>query len=98
MPELSVSGPFDECDLNHNFRLHPMRSNARQAGGLRKRRVRDLDGGEPPAQCQQQLRVEPCPDLSREYEGVVFEIPDQQRAQALTSTLWIGESAHHEFL
>src|SRR2546429_4943413 len=98
MTKLAVNRPFDEGDLHDDLGLHPMRAQPRQPGPSREGRPGDLDRVEPRAQLQQQLRVESGANLPREYEIVVLEISDEQRAEADPLALGIGEAADHELL
>ena len=58
----------------------------------------DLERVEPRAQVEQQLGVEAGADLAGEHEIVLFEVADQQRAQADARALRIGEAADDELL
>ncbi len=59
---------------------------------------RNLDRVEPPAQVEQQLRIEAGADLSREHQVRPVVVADQQRAEADARALRIGESADDELL
>ena len=83
-------------DLHDDLRPHPVRAQARQALGLRERRLRDLERVEPRAQVEQQRRVEAGADLPGEARSRPVEVADEQRAEADARALRIGEAADDE--
>src|ERR1044071_964670 len=98
MPQLAVSGPLDERGLHADFRAHPMRILARQAGSLGEGWRRLRDRVETRAQLQQEFRIEAGAELSREHEIIAFVIADQQRAETDARAARVGESADDELL
>src|SRR5687767_10925397 len=98
VPQLVVLRPFDERHLHDDLGPHPMRAQARQADGLRERRLCHFECVETPPQIEQELGVETGADLAREHEVVAIVVTDQQGAQADAGALRIGESADHQLL
>src|SRR5215472_548893 len=98
MPQLAMTGPFQECDLHHDLRPHPMRPQARQTGGFGKRRLRHFERIEARSKFAQQPGIEPRPELPSEEEILTFVIADEQRSQADTRALRIGKPADHKLL
>src|SRR5687767_10942712 len=98
MSQLVVDRPLGERDLHDDRRLRPVRTNARQSGGFGEGRFADFDAIEASTKIEQQLRVETSTNLAGKNEVVAFEVPHQQRAEADTSSLGIGEPADDELL
>src|SRR5688572_5743230 len=98
MPHLAVSGPLEKGNLHHDLGLYPVSPDPRQAGCFREGSFGDLDRVQSPAQLEQQLRIEPRADFSREHEIVSFVVANEQRAEPDTSALWLGKSTDDELL
>jgi hypothetical protein len=77
VPQFSVDGPLDECDLDDELRTNPVRPDTRQAGRFREWTGGDFDGVHARAQIQQLLRIESGSHLTREYEVVAFKVAEQ---------------------
>ena len=93
-----MRGPLDEGNPHNYLGTRPMRPNARQPDGFGERGPRDLERVEPCPEVQQQPRIEARANLPGKNELVVFEIADEQRAQAHANALRIGEAADHKLL
>src|SRR4051812_27738694 len=97
MPELSVHRPLDEPDLHDDLGANPMAVTG-QAFAVRERRLLDRESVETPSQIEQELGIEAGADLAREREVVAVMVADEQRAEADSGALRIGEPADDKFL
>ena len=82
MPQFAVDRPFDERDLHHHLRPHPVRPDAWQSDGFRERACGISMSVQPRAQLEQQFRVEAGADLAREDEVLPFEVADAAARRA----------------
>src|SRR5687768_4631373 len=98
MTKLAVHGPFDEGDVHGDLRTDPVGALAREADGLRERRLRDLEPVETLAQIQQQPGVETGADLAGEHELLLLEVANEEGAEPDAPSLRVGESADDEVL
>src|SRR5574339_682141 len=98
MTQLAVRGPLDKSDVDKDLRLHPVRTQTRQARGFRERRLWDLEFIEPGAETQKKLRIEACSYLAREDEVIVLLMTDEQRTETHSLPLRIGETADDKVL
>src|SRR5688500_4108490 len=96
--QLAVHGPFGERDLNHHLGKHPVRAQALEADRFREWRRGERQPVEPRTKVEQQLRIEPGPDLPRKDEVVAFVVADEQRAETDADALRVGEAADDELL
>ena len=95
MTKLAMYRPFDEGDLDNDLGTYPVRPNAWEPDGFGERGFRDLERIEPRAEFHKQLGIEASTDFSGENEILILEISHEQSAQADSSSLGIGEPAHH---
>src|SRR4051794_35963757 len=98
MAKLPVHGPFDEGDLHHDLRTHPVRADARQPDRPGEWRFSDFDRIELRTELSKHLGIEARADLSGKDKIAVFEIADEHCAEPHASALWIGKSTDDEFL
>src|SRR5688500_11311182 len=98
MAKLTVHGPFNEADLYHHLRTHPVRAQTRQANGFGKWRLFNLELIQSRTQFQQQLRVKTSSHLPCESEVIVLVVSHQQRAESDARTLRVCESTHDQLL
>jgi hypothetical protein len=96
MTQLPVPRPLDEAGFHDDLRTHPVRSQTWQSLRLRKRRRRNLEGVQPPAEVQQQRIVEAGAELPGKAEILTLEVADEQRAEPDALSLRIGEAADDE--
>jgi hypothetical protein len=100
----SVVRPLGEGHLGDQLRSGPVHTRAHEFPGraFREGGVRQLEGGQLPAQLPQQGLGKTGTDLSGEDQlrriVVAPVIPDEQRAQALARALRLGVTADDEFL
>src|SRR3954465_4465760 len=98
MPQLVVHRPFDERHLDDDLRADPVGAEARYPRGFRERRLRDLERIQARAKVEQQPGIEAGADLAGKHEVVALDVPDEQRTEADTSALRIGEAADRQLL
>src|SRR5262245_14864583 len=98
MAQLSMHRPFDECDLHDDFRTCPVSAQSRESFRLRERCGRDFHRVQARTQFEEEPGIKAGADLAREYEVFIFEVANQQRAQANARALRIRETANHELL
>src|SRR3569832_1412029 len=98
MAQLAVDGPFDERDRDFYLWVYPVRPEPWQAARFREWRFRNFDRVEPLAQIDEEPAVDAGADLAGEGELSLVVMPDEQRAEADTRALRIGEAADDELV